>query len=292
MGVTLFGLHQAAVNIVTTKQWNLLAFNLPSHFPGNDSQFYNSHNVVATGFAMTGNRFFLATPRLFSGVPATLSRIDFPREVVKGETLFTNMIIDETTSRPENNCDDAYVYITDTIKPAIVVYDSKRDLTWRLSHPAMYPDPNFAKPNILGHRFTLMDGIVGLGFDARAKVIYFQPLATDRLFSIKTSVLRAGPSPFGVDLPVNLIGKKSSQGIGLAVSPIDGSIYFSPMSETAVAKYNPVTNNQRPITMAYKRIKAPGYRFARNENYYNVKLGDFSGLRIAKNVSYDVSTFH
>ncbi len=60
------------------------------------------------------------------------------------------------------------------------MYDSKRDLTWRLSHPTMYPDPNFAKPNILGHRFTLMDGIVGMAFDAHAKVVYFQPLATDR----------------------------------------------------------------------------------------------------------------
>lgn len=27
------------------------------------------------------------------------------------------MIIDETTSRPENKCDDVYVYITDTVKP-------------------------------------------------------------------------------------------------------------------------------------------------------------------------------
>lgn len=63
---------------------------------------------------------------------------------------------------------------------AIVVYDSERDLTWRLSHPAMFPDPNFAQSNILGQRFTLMDGIVGITFDPTIGVIYFQPLATDR----------------------------------------------------------------------------------------------------------------
>lgn len=63
---------------------------------------------------------------------------------------------------------------------AIVVYDSGRDLTWRLSHPAMFPDPNFAQSNILGHRFTLMDGIVGITFDPSLGVVYFQPLATDR----------------------------------------------------------------------------------------------------------------
>lgn len=177
-------------------------------------------------------------PRCFVCVSfSTPIRIDFPPEVIRGETLFTNMIIDETTAQPNNNCDDVFVYITDTVEPgehargwhsaggsattersshathnsdasrfrhfaechflndffllfvwffilptiaAIVVYDSGRDLTWRLSHPAMFPDPNFAQSNILGQRFTLMDGIVGITFDPTIGVIYFQPLATDR----------------------------------------------------------------------------------------------------------------
>lgn len=120
--------------------------------------------------------------------------------MIRGESLFTNMVIDETTSQ-NGNCDDVFVYITDTVEPgrknyslhhnnfsvmncfcvlAIVVYDSGRDLTWRLSHPAMFPDPNFAQSNILGYRFTLMDGIVGIAFDTTIGVLYFQPLATDR----------------------------------------------------------------------------------------------------------------
>lgn len=160
-------------------------------------------------------------------------RIDFPEEVVTRDTLFTNLIIDETTSRPENYCDDVFVYITDTVSPGktlfrfiicmlifvrnkldvhlsihmylptytvsiqcyqhlcnnplhvhvfsgLVVYDSGRDLTWRLSHPSMYPDPNFAESTILEHKFTLMDGVVGLSFDPESATVYFQPLATDR----------------------------------------------------------------------------------------------------------------
>lgn len=66
-----------------------------------------------------------------------------------------------------------------------------------------------------------------------------------RLFSVHTSALRSGPLSFGTELPVKLVGKKSSQGIGLAVSPSDGSIFFSPMSETAVAKWNPAANYQK-----------------------------------------------
>lgn len=44
-------------------------------------------------------------------------RIDFPPEVIRGESLFTNMVIDETTSQPANSCDDVFVYITDTVEP-------------------------------------------------------------------------------------------------------------------------------------------------------------------------------
>lgn len=119
----------------------------------------------------------------------------------------------------------------------------------------MYPDPNFAQSNILGQRFTLMDGIVGLAFDASAGMVYFQPLATDRIFSVPTSALRAGPLPFGAELPVRLVGKKSSQGIGLAVSPADGSIFFSPMSETAVAKWNPTTNQQKVLAFDTDKLQ-------------------------------------
>lgn len=44
----------------------------------------------------------------------------------------------------------------------------------------MYPDPDFAQSEILGQRFVLMDGVVGLTFDPKASIVYFQPLATDR----------------------------------------------------------------------------------------------------------------
>lgn len=55
-----------------------------------------------------------------------------------------------------------------------------RDTTWRVSHPAMYPDPDFAQAEILNDRFVLMDGIVGFTYDPQKAVVYFQPFATDR----------------------------------------------------------------------------------------------------------------
>ncbi|XP_049278211.1 major royal jelly protein 1 isoform X2 [Anopheles funestus] len=321
------------------KQWNLLNYNFPWDYPAASKEFYNPENVVATGLEVGYDRIFVATPRLFSGVPATVSsiprgtngdspvlqaypdwthhraatkeyncsdiglvsvyrlridscnrlwaldagvsrsledfevtcppkilvydlhtdqvvrRIDFPPEVVRRESLYTNLIVDETTSRPENNCDDVFVYITDTVAPGIVVYDSGKDLTWRVSHPAMYPDPDFAESSILEHRFTLMDGIVGLAFDMEAGIVYFQPLATDRIFSVTTAALRSGPLPFGKDLPVKLVGRKSSQGIGLGASPRGGTIFYAPLSETAVASWNPRTNEHQILAQDQEKIQ-------------------------------------
>lgn len=43
-------------------------------------------------------------------------RIDFPKGILRGESLFTNLVIDETTSQSAS-CDDVFVYITDTVEP-------------------------------------------------------------------------------------------------------------------------------------------------------------------------------
>ncbi|XP_055526380.1 major royal jelly protein 1-like [Wyeomyia smithii] len=338
VGMTL---AELAPRLETVKQWSLLSYNFPWDYPASNKDFYNPENVVATGIEVGYDRIFVATPRLFSGVPATLSsiprgnqgdspalqpypdwshhtaglrqyncsdiglvsvyriridscnrlwaldagvsrsledfevtcppkilvydlhsdqvvrRIDFPPEVIRRESLYTNLIIDETTSKPGNNCDDVFVYITDTVAPGIVVYDSVKDLTWRVSHPSMYPDPDFAESTILEHRFTLMDGVVGLAFDEEAGILYFQPLATDRLFSVTTATLRAGPLPFGKELAVKLIGRKSSQGIGLGASPVGGTIFYSPFTETAVASWNPRTNEHQILAQDQERLQFP-----------------------------------
>lgn len=59
----------------TVKQWNLLTYNFPYDWPSANSDFYNPENVVATGIDVGHQRIFISTPRLFSGVPATLSSI-------------------------------------------------------------------------------------------------------------------------------------------------------------------------------------------------------------------------
>lgn len=57
------------------KQWNSMNFDFLPSLPSNDKNFYNPEQIVTTGFEIGRDRIFLATPRLFNGVPATLSTV-------------------------------------------------------------------------------------------------------------------------------------------------------------------------------------------------------------------------
>ncbi|XP_017778768.1 PREDICTED: protein yellow-like [Nicrophorus vespilloides] len=176
----------------------------------------------------------------------------FPKEVLRPASLMTNLVIDESVN---GKCDSALVYMSDTAAPGVVVYDSSKDNIWRFMHPSMFPDPNFSDYTIDNERFTLMDGIVGLGFSPNRGLLYYQPLATDRIFSVSTSVLRKGPLAEGVDLPVALVGKKSSQGLGLAVDSFSDTLYFSPLEQTSIASWNPKSNQERLLAFDPQKLQ-------------------------------------
>lgn len=61
--------------IEAIKQWSLVNFDFPYDWPVNDKSLFNPEQVVTTGFEIGDNRIFLSTPRLFSGVPATISSV-------------------------------------------------------------------------------------------------------------------------------------------------------------------------------------------------------------------------
>ncbi|CAH2106429.1 unnamed protein product [Euphydryas editha] len=195
--------------------------------------------------------FDMATDRLVRSVY-------FPRELLRPSSLLTNIVLDDSrssASRHSSTCDNLFAYITDTVAPGIIVYDGRRDNAWRVTHASMYPDPDFGEYDIGGEKFTLMDGVVGLTHSPAQGLLYYQPLATDRIFSVSTAVLAAGPPAEGTDLPVNLVGRKSSQGLGIAVDPRDDTIIFSPMTETAIAAWNPITNSHRVLAQDPEKLQ-------------------------------------
>ncbi|XP_074093821.1 uncharacterized protein LOC141524070 [Cotesia typhae] len=179
-------------------------------------------------------------------------QVIFPREVLRPDTLLTNLVIDDTEAR---TCDDVFVYITDTVGPGLLVFDGTADRSWRYVHASMLPDPNFSTYRIGSDTFELFDGVVGLTFSPRENLVYYQPLATDRIFSVSSLVLKAGPLPFGQQLPVTVVGKKSSQGLALTVNQRDNSLIFSPFTETAIASWSPATNKQRVLAFSAEKLQ-------------------------------------
>ncbi|KAG7211984.1 hypothetical protein KM043_011182 [Ampulex compressa] len=171
-------------------------------------------------------------------------QITFPREVLRPNSLMTNLVIDDVSAK---TCDDVFIYMTDTAGPGILVLDGATDRSWRVLHSSMFPHPDFSTYRIGNDMFELLDGVIGLAFSARQGLVYYQPLATNRLYSVPTAALQAGPPAFGEQLPVTLVGRKSSQGLPLAVDPRDDTIVFAPLTETAVAAWQPQTNRQRII---------------------------------------------
>ncbi|XP_076684599.1 dopaminechrome tautomerase isoform X2 [Andrena cerasifolii] len=176
----------------------------------------------------------------------------FPREVLRPNTLLTNLLIDDVSA---TTCDDVFVYISDTAGPGLLVFDGARDRSWRVVHASMYPHPDFSTYRIGSDTFELLDGVVGLAFSARLGLVYYQPLATDRVFSVPTTALQAGPPAFGEQLPVTLVGRKSSQGLALVVDPRDDTILFSPLTETAIAAWQPQSNQQRILAYSPEKLQ-------------------------------------
>ncbi|XP_016911098.1 protein yellow-like [Apis cerana] len=188
----------------------------------------------------------------------------FPRESLRPNTLLTNLILDDTSA---TTCDDMFLYISDTTGPGIIVFDGATDRSWRILHASMYPHPDFSTYRIGSDMFELFDGVIGLAFSARLGTLYYQPLATDRLFSVPTTALQAGPPAFGEQLPVTLVGKKSSQGLALAVDPREDTILFAPFTEMAIASWQPQTNQQRILAYTPEKLQfVAEIRWAERDN--------------------------
>lgn len=71
----------------TIKQWNVLAFDFPWDWPRQNRDYYVPEQVVATGIEVGTDRIFVATPRLFAGVPATLSAVSRDQDVHSSSVL-------------------------------------------------------------------------------------------------------------------------------------------------------------------------------------------------------------
>uniref|UniRef100_A0A6B2EEC6 Putative major royal jelly protein n=1 Tax=Phlebotomus kandelakii TaxID=1109342 RepID=A0A6B2EEC6_9DIPT len=91
-----------------------------------------------------------------------IHRYRIPKDqYTNGGSLLVTSVVDVRNPLP-GRCDQTMVYIADVTAFGIIVYDFKRQKSWRVQNKLMYPHPKFGTFNIKGDTFDLMDGILGL----------------------------------------------------------------------------------------------------------------------------------
>ncbi|PNF23198.1 hypothetical protein B7P43_G02723 [Cryptotermes secundus] len=257
--------------------------------------------VVDSGVITTLDNFSPVCPPkilVFDLKTDTLVRnIILPREVIRPNSLLTNLEIDYEIvgaqgeenifygfqNQKQQSCDDVFLYITDTANAGIIVYDVRNDAAWRVFHPTMLPHPDHSTYYVAGESFTLPDAVVGIAlspetslwnFDSfgnllspRGRVLYYQPFAALRLFSIPTSVLQSPPQ-VDADLKVELVFQKSSQSASLASDPFDGTLYFNPVTELDIEALLPGSGHAQIVAKDTQALQfISDIRITPNDNY-------------------------
>lgn len=117
-----------------------------------------------------------------------LRRYEFPLDQVKNDSLFANIAVED------DDCDNAFAYVTDIFNPALLVYSWKQQTSWRVNHHYFHPDPLAGNYSIGNISFHWDDGLFGIALSKPQSdgypTLYFHPLSSTNEFSVSTRVLR------------------------------------------------------------------------------------------------------
>ncbi|XP_050431938.1 protein yellow-like [Adelges cooleyi] len=117
-------------------------------------------------------------------------RFIFPSAQVSKDSLFTNIVVEIIN----DNCEDAFAYMSDVFQYGLVVYNYKMDVSRRIFHPYFYPDPLHCRYHLDNITFHWVDGIFGMSLSPESKnrVLYFHAMSSNHEFYVPTSSLRNG----------------------------------------------------------------------------------------------------
>ncbi|KAK3928492.1 Protein yellow [Frankliniella fusca] len=174
-----------------------------------------------------------------------VARYTFPASQREPTTLVINVAVDVRGSDP-GSCRDAYAYVADVTEPAILVYDMRRNKSWRVLSNLLYPYPLHGSFKINGAEFDLMDGVFGMAVGQLVngdRRLYFHSLASVRESWVSTRALR-NQTEYSVEQGTSLAKqfhvsdpRRTSQSAAEAIDT-NGVLFFSLLSENALACWN------------------------------------------------------
>ncbi|XP_050523545.1 protein yellow isoform X1 [Daktulosphaira vitifoliae] len=158
-----------------------------------------------------------------------------------GSTWFPGLIVD---SEP-GECDRSFAYLPD-IGWGMVVYSFQSNEAWRIEHNYFYFDPLSTVFNMGGVRVEWTDGVFGLGLSERHsdgyRTLYFQALASTRIFSVNTRLLQANVSMTSeiFDQYVHHGHRPAGmQAASMSMDEVSGAIFFALINQDAIGCWNP-----------------------------------------------------
>lgn len=119
-----------------------------------------------------------------------IHRYKFPASQVRTVmSLFVTPVVDVRDPGPQGRCQNTMVYIADVTGFGILVYDLRRNRSWRTQNKLVYPHPPYGTFFVAGETFDLMDGVIGMALSPRDTSInqrtfglfgdYYQPNANN-----------------------------------------------------------------------------------------------------------------
>ncbi|KAI4456326.1 protein yellow-related [Holotrichia oblita] len=174
-----------------------------------------------------------------------IHRKEIPNSVLHEDSILVTPIVEIFNE----NCDDTFLYIADTVGFSIIIHDVKSGAFWRASDKTMYPYPNHSSFDILGDNFDLVDGVLGMDIGpnivGESRKLYYHSLSSVTENWVYTDHLR-NASIFGVYPWVHpsvfnvYKGDRDSQSAAQAIDS-NGISFFGKLSKLSINCWDTTT---------------------------------------------------
>lgn len=160
---------------------------------------------------------------------AEVFRYSFPPEVVARNTSFLNDVVLEYVNGAVE-----YVYITDSLDPAIVVFQVSQRRSYRFEDPSTMAPRTDLPVDIDGTPFDPKLGINGIAMSSDFRYVYFSAVAGLALYQVPTSALHDPTS--NISSAIRAVGVKPTQSDGMVYG--QENLYYTGLNDSTVIRWD------------------------------------------------------
>lgn len=203
-------------------------------------------DVGEADYKKNGNEYTTKNPEIIAfdlnqeGNPE-VHRYKLEGDVAKTPLGFGGFAVD--VLNPNGNCatsDETYLYITNFIDNALIVYDMKNRNAWKINDDSFKPEPGKSVFNHKGEEYTYSVGIFGITLGDRDKdghrLAYYLAGSSTKVYNVNTANLKKKVK----SLKPTLLGERGykTEAIALAYDPKTKVIFFAESDSRQVSCWN------------------------------------------------------